>query len=350
VDLAKTAAIDLVEAAYNLDIEIGDWMPSLVGTGKPLLDLGLGCYAALGGGLSKDGQLLVTQVHVAAGAEDLALRVVRAAQAAGPDLVSQWSKEMASRGVVVMSELRDSWPKVFDAITEQVGCKDSLIVYAADPDCHGVSFNIPASERIELAPRERERWQMLAVHLCAGHRLRRGPAGAGGPCGMTPTEMPLNAEALMDPSKFLVSQAAGGAKERTASEAIREAAIRVDHARGKLRKSDPEEALEIWHGLVRGRWSLIDWFDTDGRRFVLAKPNAPNLGDPRGLNERELQVATYAARGESGKLIGYRFGISPQRVSTLLKSTMRKLGVKTQAQLVERMRGLPSEPLETPES
>ena len=62
---------------------------------------------------------------------------------------------------------------------------------------------------------------------------------------------------------------------------------------------------------------MVDWFDSDQRRFVLAGPNPPELGNPRGLTERELQVATYAALGESGKL-----------------------AVKTQPQLAEKMRGL----------
>jgi DNA-binding NarL/FixJ family response regulator len=108
-----------------------------------------------------------------------------------------------------------------------------------------------------------------------------------------------------------------------------------------LRKADPERALETWQGLVRGRWSLLDWFDTDGRRFVIAKPNAPNIGDPRGLTEREAQVVTYAALGETGKIIGYRFGLSTSSVSSLLLSAMHKLGVSSQAQLAEKMRGFP---------
>jgi DNA-binding NarL/FixJ family response regulator len=153
--------------------------------------------------------------------------------------------------------------------------------------------------------------------------------------------MPLNAEALLDPKNFRVSQAAGGAQDKGASEIIRDAAVRVDGARSKLRKADPERALETWQGLVRGRWSLVDWFDTDGRRFVLAKPNAPNIGDPRGLTEREAQVAMYAAAGDSGRIIAYRFGLSTSSVSRVLKSAMRKLGVSTQAQLVEKMRGFP---------
>ncbi|MBW1905912.1 MAG: helix-turn-helix transcriptional regulator [Deltaproteobacteria bacterium] len=92
---------------------------------------------------------------------------------------------------------------------------------------------------------------------------------------------------------------------------------------------------------MRGRWSLLDWFDTDGRRFVIAKPNAPNIGDPRGLTEREAQVVTYAALGETGKIIGYRFGLSTSTVSSLLLSAMHKLGVSSQAQLAEKMRGFP---------
>ena len=155
------------------------------------------------------------------------------------------------------------------------------------------------------------------------------------------TEMPLQAEALLDPTRFLVAQAAGGAQERGASKTIREAARLVDKARGPLRQDDPEEALRIWRGLVRGRWSLVDWFDTDGRRFVLAKPNAPNIRDPRGLTEREALVATYAASGESRKLISYRTGLSESTVSRALDSAMHKLTVKTKAQLVEKMRGLP---------
>ena len=97
-------------------------------------------------------------------------------------------------------------------------------------------------------------------------------------------------------------------------------------------------------GLVRGRWSLVDWFDTDGRRFVLARPNVPNIVDPRGLTEREALLATYAVQGESNKMIAYRFGVSAARVSGLLRSARHKLGCKTHAQLVEKMRGLPMSP------
>jgi DNA-binding CsgD family transcriptional regulator len=209
-----------------------------------------------------------------------------------------------------------------------------------DPDLHGVGINVPSAEPIQLSRKAREHWQMLAVHFAAGHRLRRSLGQGCDAPGVPVTELPLNAEALLDPKRFLVSHRAGDARGKTASEAIRQAAVRVDRARGKARKSDPERAIRLWEGLVRGRWSLVDWFDTDGRRFVLAIPNAPNLGDPRSLSKREHQVATYAALGESNKTTGYRLGLSPPRISALLNSAMRKFGVKTKAQLVMKMRGL----------
>lgn len=340
---AKEAVINLVEAAYNLEVGSASWLPQLLQQGHPALDFGVGVAAAILGGMSDDGQPLVMQMHVGAGAPDLPLRYMSAAREVGPEVVQATSAENVG-GVNVLSELKDRWPQVYEALTRHVGCKDILTLWALDPDLHGVNLSIPSPAVIQLTPAAREHWQMLVVHIAAGHRLRNRLTDAGPATGVPVTEMPLNAEALLDPTKFIVSQAAGGAQDSEASKTIREAAVRVDKARGKLRKSDPEEALELWHGLVRGRWSLVDWFDTDGRRFVLAKPNAPHIGDPRGLTEREHQVATYAALGESNKLLSYRFGISRPRVSKLLNSAMHKLGVKTQAQLIEKMRGLPGRP------
>jgi DNA-binding CsgD family transcriptional regulator len=83
---------------------------------------------------------------------------------------------------------------------------------------------------------------------------------------------------------------------------------------------------------------MVDWFDTDGRRFVLALPNSPHIADPRGLTERESQVVAYAVLGQSNKLIAYRLGLSRSRVSMLLRSAMRKLNVQTRVQLVLKMR------------
>ena len=85
---------------------------------------------------------------------------------------------------------------------------------------------------------------------------------------------------------------------------------------------------------------MLDWFDIDGRRYILAMPNPPEVSDPRGLTEQECQVVAYVKLGEVNKLIAYRLGLSPSRISTLLRSAMRKLGVKSRAGLVQKLRAL----------
>ncbi len=335
------SAIDLVEASYDLEAGAAEWLPQMLAAGAGALDMGMGASATINSGLSPDGQPLVVQMVPGSAGSKVIAGLMQAAHEVGADKVQQTMRAFSATPVV-LSEHSEAWPEVFESITRHVGCKDIVGLSAFDPDASGVSVVMPCSQVVKLDNKSRERLQMLAVHIAAGHRLRRGLSDQAETPGVAPTDIPLNAEALLDPKGFLVSQAAAGAQTKAASKTIREAAVRMDRARGKLRKSDPAEALGLWKGLVRGRWSLIDWFDTDGRRFVLAKPNAPRLGDPRGLTEREHQVATYAGQGESSKLIGYRLGLSPQRISKLLNDGMRKLGVKTQPQLVEKLRGLPS--------
>jgi DNA-binding CsgD family transcriptional regulator len=46
---------------------------------------------------------------------------------------------------------------------------------------------------------------------------------------------------------------------------------------------------------------------------------------------------TYVLFGDTNKLIAYRLGLSQGRVSVLLKSAMHKLGVKSKAQLVQKL-------------
>jgi DNA-binding CsgD family transcriptional regulator len=347
MDPSRSAAIDIVEAAYDLEVPESQWLPNVLAAGSSLLDFGMGYYGVISAGESEAGVPMFTQVHTSPGAEGLPTQVFRAAQQAGPELVAKASAGLEGK-VYLLSELREKWRKAHDLIVDNVGCADMLSITAVDPNRHGVHISIPCREPTELTPHERDLCRMIEVHLAAGHRLRRSLCEHASVAGVPATEMPLDAEALIDPARFSVAQATGDAKTSDAAEIIRDAARQVDKARGPLRNRDAEEALRLWKGLVRGRWSLVDWFDTDGRRFVLAKPNDPKVRDPRGLTKREAQITTYAALGESSKIIGYRLGLSQSYVSRLLNDGMRKLGVKTQAELVERMRGLQERPSQHP--
>lgn len=349
MDLACGTAIRIAEAAYDLTIDDQAWLPNVLDIARPILGFGWGCGGSTWAGISEEGIPLIQQMAVAYGPTDLPQRWVRAARDIGPEALIENTQSIAGCAPRLVSESRKHGRRLIHD-TKHVACRDSLELFALDPDFYGVTIHVLTSELIKLKAKEREFWTMLMVHLLAGYRLRRKLARSIEVPGAPLTDLPHNAEAILDPNRFRVSEAAGRAESRNARDVLRDAARRVDRARGRLRETEARQAFQMWHGLVRGRWSLVDWFDTDGRRFVIARPNAPHLGDPRGLSEREQQVATYAAYGESNKMIAYRFGISSGRVSKHRSSAMRKLGVKTQAQLIERMRGLPASISSAPRS
>ena len=74
-----------------------------------------------------------------------------------------------------------------------------------------------------------------------------------------------------------------------------------------------------------GRWSLLDHFDSDGRRFVVAHRNDARVADVRGLTLRERQVLAYAGLGHSNKVIAYELGLSTSTVSTHLARARKKM-------------------------
>lgn len=337
LDPAKAAAIDLVEAAYDLQPDVDQWLERLLDVGIAVTGQELGASGLLYR-RPPDGGDIEVQTWRAVGTsvdiERLSRKALREAPKAAQRVV------LAPGVATTVSEL----PYGQDAMKtwgQLVGvAQDCLVMNAVDPDGQGASIVLFLPKPTKLSPEARQRFQMLGAHLSAGYRIRRAVASAD-IISHEADRLPQGAEALIDPRSFRVTDAEGHAKTQGAIEHLHQAAVRVDRARGRLRKQDPREALELWWGLVHGRWSFVDWFDSDDRRFVLAIPNPPCVGDPRNLTGREIQVVTYAALGESGKLIGYRIGMSESTVSRALDSAMHKLRVKTQAQLVEKMRGLP---------
>jgi DNA-binding NarL/FixJ family response regulator len=128
--------------------------------------------------------------------------------------------------------------------------------------------------------------------------------------------------------------AVGSARSGDALASLREHAVAVDRARGRLRRTDVDEALGLWRGLAAGRWSLVEHFESDGRRYYLARENPPAVAGVLALTQRERCVAALAACGHSNKLIAYELGLSVGTVSTHLKAAMKKLGLARRANLV----------------
>lgn len=336
VGTRDSAIIDFTEAAYDLEADRDAWLPALIRAGRPVLDQGLGVFALTCTRPHDPGPLVIDQLHLASGPSDFGSRLARLRREIDMALLWPLSRPGMPKTLSEVTEHHD--PAAFRTIMRHFDfAKDGLGISAFDPNGQGVYLIMALSKVTTLSDRARERWQMLAAHFGAGYRLRRAlqdelakPSAETG--------LPLGAEALIDPKGFRIAEATGEAKARNALVALRCAAEQVDRARGPMRDSDPERALELWRALVRGRWSTVDWFDSDGRRYVLGIPNAPNIVDPRGLSERETQVVSYAALGLTNKMIAYHLGVSKGHVSTLLTSAMRKLGVQTRAQLVKQFK------------
>jgi DNA-binding CsgD family transcriptional regulator len=170
----------------------------------------------------------------------------------------------------------------------------------------------------------------IASHLGAAHRLRER---------LHALEAAERAEAILTPGGR-VQHAIGEATSRGALDGLQRAVLLRDSARASLRKRDPERALAAWKGLVSARWTLIDHFERNGRRYVLAQENEPDTRTCTELSSRERQVVANAAMGRSNKEIAYALGLADSTVRVLLTRAARKLGTNSRRELVERYESL----------
>ena len=162
-------------------------------------------------------------------------------------------------------------------------------------------------------------WARVSAHVAAGLRLHRKLAAM-----QTPAASVASADAILTPGGR-VEHVQGSATSATARDSLQAGARAIERARGPLRRRDPSEAIEVWRGLVAGLWSLVDHFDTDGRRYLVAHRNDATTIDPRALTERERQVVAYADLGQSNKLIAYQLGLSASTVGVHLGRAREKL-------------------------
>ncbi len=181
-------------------------------------------------------------------------------------------------------------------------------------------------EDCKIGCRERTMYLMLSAHIKAGLRLRR--------------RLPLIRRSLDRPeggavidADARVVHAEQEASEASSLEELQRMASAIDRARTRQHGRD-ENALEVWQGLVAGRWSLVEHFDSDGKRFMLAHRNPEGVSDPRRLSEIEARVLGLAARGYSNKLVGYHLGMAEGTASSHLARAMAKMRIASRAELV----------------
>ena len=318
----KTDWISLIEASYNLDGNDQDWLDSLFDCAEPLLDPGVGRGAwtfhctpttfHLGHQLTRSPRLLKA-IH-------------RAGHAAAPqawfDLTYRSGHQVGTATEVIYPHLPYQ-ARFFHLLTGGLA-RDLFMTGGQSGTSLGVAFGVLLKEQRRCTHMERKRWPHVSAHLGAGLRLRA-----------VAHRLRLDAEpveAILD-SGGKLHDARREATSTSARALLRDAVCRIERARTASGRSDPDAAMESWEGLVDGRWSLVDRFDTDGRRFVVAVKNDPAHPDPRGLTAREREVAEFVGLGRSTKQISYTLGVSLSAVTNLTAQAQDKLGLSSRAEL-----------------
>jgi DNA-binding CsgD family transcriptional regulator len=314
--------VAVVEAGYRLEPAEPDWLTGVLEAARPLLDGGLGVMAW---SFERHGEVCTPPVCIGCTphfgvAVEQTHRVIerRLRRAYGhPRLFSTLHERLGGRGL-------QDFPEVLELMSAG-GVADFAGLSAPDVDGSGIVVGAPLPRREQGAPHTARMWERVAGHLTAALRLRRA--------------VQRRPEKARDPDAVLstegrIEHARGPAREAPARAALRAAALAAERARGRLRVEDAGRALGLWKGLVEAHWSLIESFDTGGRRYLVAIRNDPSVPHPGALTLRERQVVALAALGRANKNVAYELGLSLGVVGAHLSAAMRKLHVASRAELV----------------
>jgi DNA-binding NarL/FixJ family response regulator len=309
--------IGLLEASYALEADDAAWARGVLERAAPLFERRVAVSLVLA--RTRGARVEIEHADALGPAEALPWleAVNRAAPPGSADLIYRSGPVVGSMSELVFAR----FPAARELFVAASGgrIRDALGVASHTGTGWVAALSAAQSEEVVPGEAERRRWPLAAAHVAAGLRLRRALAEP-------------RVEAALDASGR-VHDAEGPARQPSARAALRAAVRRIERARSAAGRRAPDAALASWHGLVSGRWSLIDRFDSDGKRFVVAVRNDPAHPDPRGLTPRQRQVAEYLGLGRSTKEIAYTLGVTPSAVSLNIGGACRRLGFATRAEL-----------------
>ena len=319
--------IDLVESTYRLDTPKHAWLDALAAQARAAL-WPAGCAIVLSykgvhtPGMRRNGASIVAHD------EGLRADAVNLDPWVGPVLdtlvqggpLAGLASKMLSDGAA--AELRGHLGRF--------GYRDVLGLVAYSGEGHAIGLTTPVRDALPVSPAQRTRFTRLGAHIGAALRLRGRLAPRGGADGGAGDGL----GAVLTPEGKVVDAWGEAAARRSSRTALSDAVLLMEKARGGLRRSDPDLALSMWRGLVRGTWSLVESIERDGRRFLMAHENGVSAPDPRALSGREQAVVALAQTGAANKAIAYALGLSVSSVGAYLAAAMRKLQLGSRAELI----------------
>lgn len=323
----RADALALIDAAYQVDLDDQAWLRGVAAAARAVLDAGLGVLVI--GYDTSDPENFRIRGSAGDGISD-------GAAAALLEHANFFDRAWvdAFRGVIC-AQVRDPRYQRFSAGTTALFEKlyrphdinDVFSVNALDPTGQGQVILVPQPRRGQLTPSTTTKWSRIAAHIAAGSRLRR--------------RLDLDRERHDVPDARLspdgrVVHADGEASAKDVRERLRDSVRARERAHTAAGRRDADRAIAEWKGLIAARWSLVDQFDHDGKRFIVAQRNDPKVAGIEALTPRERCAVGYAALGHTNKLIAYEMGIAASTVAVLLSRAARRLQASSRHELIRK--------------
>ena len=313
--------IGIIEAIYATPPDEAAWVQGIAAAAEPALDAGLGTMAYTFRADPRTGPTVIEATFRGRQGGQLLQSALSMLEEQKANAMVGFDSQVSLLSSITQPPLADAGfiQRHLRRAGVVADAADVLGVVGADSSGQGMVLAALVPAGFRLAPALRQRWRAITSHLASGRRLRTRSQGAVD-------------EAVLDLGGKLYD-AVGRATSRDARVALRQAARAIDRARLERTRA-PDTALEHWQALVSGRWSLVDRFESDGRTFLIAKPNPPRPPAVPRLTPRERAVVALAVLGRSNKLIAYELGLSLGSVGTYLQRAQRRLGVSSRAALI----------------
>jgi hypothetical protein len=311
----RSDLIQAVEACYDLSLALEPWLAAVAQALHPLMDRGHGVGAwtyAPGAwttgnrpiGLANElgERMFATPAHFTA--DELARAYLGA-------------RVGTLRERLGYSEDRIRKHPAF-SLHQGAGIEDFLGLTVSDAAGRGALVVAPQSTTAGTPAPLMRRLERIGAHLHAALRLR--------------SALEQLDDAVLDPEGRAL-HAEGHAKPLETRERLRNAVVAISRARSRAGRQNGDEALSTWQALVAGRWSIVERFDTDGRRFLLARRNVPGAGPAAPMPPIEQHALLLRAQGLALKVIAYELGVSQALVSRAIASGLKRLGLQSETEL-----------------
>lgn len=244
----------------------------------------------------------------------------------GPVEAAIWRRELQARSASeAMGPAFEAYPLLSRHVHAH-GIRDLIGVGGCDASGGGVMLSAPMAEPTRLERAEAHDLVRLAAHFVAAFRLRRAVEQQRPDRGQVEAVFGLNGTLAHAESHVAAS--------KPMRDLLQRAVVEIERVRRLDARTGDETVLDVWSGLVAGRWSLVDLFERDGKRFVVARRNDPVLPGPERFSERERQILWYLGAGRSNKSIAYELGLSYSAVTTVVSRMRRRLRIESTARLM----------------